>query len=61
MNQSTNSVYLSWVVHNINNSNGRSSVPLCGTAYLTARQLLRMYNIERYDEVQIISLEERVV
>ena len=45
---------LIWVVHNINNSNGRSSVPLCGTAYLTTRQLLRMYNIEYYDEVQII-------
>jgi len=41
MNQSTNFVYLSWVAHNINNFNGRNSVPLCGPAYLTARQLLR--------------------
>jgi len=48
-------------VHNINNSNGRSSVPLRDTAYLTARQLLRMYNIKRYDEVQIINLKERVI
>jgi hypothetical protein len=61
MNQSTNFVYLSWVVHYINNSNGRGSVPLCGTAYLTARQVLRMYNIERYDDLQIINLKEPVV
>jgi hypothetical protein len=61
MNQSTNFLYLSRILNGINSCNGRSIVHLCGTAYLKARQLFRMYNTESFDEVQIINLKEHLV
>jgi hypothetical protein len=46
MDQSTDFVYLSRVVHNINRSNGRSIVSVYGTAHLMACLFLRIYDIE---------------